>query len=127
MGRVVGSGVGVGAAVGVGTGVGVATGVDVGIGEGEGVGGDGVGVEIEAIVCAGVGSGAVSGSESPQAVSPTVRRHRRPTASMRAERATTTLVSLDISALVVEVKLASQRKLGRQRRNDIATPITCAC
>ena len=116
-GCAVGTCVGVGTAVGVGTGVDVGGGVEVGIGGGAvGVGaGDGVDVGREASAAA-VGGGACggSGSESPQAVMPTV-----------STRMTARIIP-NLNRLPVQApsgQFARQRKLGRQRRNDITTPI----
>ena len=129
MGGTVGSGVGVGTVVGVGAGVevgadvGVGDGVDVGIGDG--ASGTGVGTEVGAITGAGVGwlgvgASAVSGSESPQAASPTISRLTRPTAITFEER----IADLDIILMrAVELGRTLQREMGRQRRNDITTPI----
>ena len=133
MGGTVGSGVGVGTVVGVGAGVevgadvGVGDGVDVGIGDGDGDGasGTGVGTAVGAITGAGVGwlgvgASAVSGSESPQAASPTISRLTKPPAITFEER----MADLDIILMrAVELGRTLQREMGRQRRNDITTPI----
>ncbi len=104
MGCAVGAGVGDGATVAVGTGVGEGCGVEVGGGGGD-VGAEiGVGEAAETSVTAvGVAAGNASGSESPHEV-----------------RATTNSIE---TATIVSGDFASQRKLGRQRRYDITTPI----
>ncbi len=123
----VGSGVGVGSLVGVGAGVDVGTrvGVAVGTGEGERAGG-GVGIVVGtgagadvAVGCASVGTGAGSGSVSPQAVNPISSRQASPTATA----VVFTPTSADVSVCEVELGPARQRKLGRHHLINIATPI----
>ena len=125
MGCAVGSGVGVGSLVGVGAGVDVGTRVAVGTGEGEGAGG-GVGIVVGtgagadvAVGCASVGTGAGSGSVSPQAVNPISSRQASPTATA----VVFTPAIVEVLVREVELRPARQRKLGRHRWINIATPI----
>ena len=124
MGCAVGSGVGVGSLVGAGTGVDVDAGVGVGTGEGEGAGGVGSAVGVAtgadvAVGCASVGTGAGSGSVSPQAVNPISSRQASPTATA----VVFTPAIVEVLVREVELRPARQRKLGRHRWINIATPI----